>query len=207
MLDKDHGRNKSAIAVAEEIKKEAKNICEDFKKFTDGWRVVFLIQRHKDGGSTNNSKLKKIITKNPKEFEQAVHDLLHEFYEASVPLRIYFSVNARDMKKSIRKFRHEQLESEDYGQEQHEEFYVDIRNRFIGCMMQPGQKSESNFMWDIDTKDDSEFLKVLPPEIPIVMKYATKQGWHFVTPPFNHTQVIKPKDVTLCTDGLLLLKY
>lgn len=200
-------RSKSPISVAEEIKREAKELVEDFKEFTSGYHCLFLLQRHKEGGETNNSKLKKIIVNGAKEYEEALRGLLKDFYESDEKLRIYAACNERDMKKAIRQFRHEQLEAEDFGQEQYEKFYLDIRNRFFGCLMQPGSAKESKFLWDIDSNDDAEFLQQLPAEIPILKKYKTNQGWHFVTGPFNYTKMVLPKYASLKKDALILLKY
>lgn len=206
-MEIEQWRTKSPIAQEEEIKREAKEITREFIQFTEGYHVMFLIQRHKDGGGTNNTKLLKIVTKNSMEFEISVRKLLHEYYMFDKPLRIYYSCNVRDIKKAIRKFRFEQLDAESYGEDQYNEFYLDVKNRFIGCLMQPGSKGSSYFLWDIDTPDDGEFLKVLPPEIPIVLKYKSKKGWHIITHAFNHTKMALPKDVEIHTDGLLLLKF
>lgn len=200
-------RSKSPIAITEEIKREAKEITQDFIDYTTGYRCVFLLQRHKEGGETNNSKIKKIITHGDKEFREAVESLLKDFYDSEHKLRIYSACNERDMKKAIRQFRFEQLDAESYGQQQYEEFYLDIRNRFIGCLMQPGSAKGKRFMWDIDSNDDSEFLKELPPEIDILKKYKTPQGWHIITEPFNYTKMKLPEYASLQKDSLILLKY
>lgn len=43
---------KSPKSFAEEKEKRAKDIFSEFKNFTTGYRTLFLIQRHKDGGET-----------------------------------------------------------------------------------------------------------------------------------------------------------
>ena len=45
---------------------EALDIAEQHEGFTDGCRVLFLIQRHSDGGHTNNSKLRSYISHLPR---------------------------------------------------------------------------------------------------------------------------------------------
>ena len=52
----------------EEIEERAREICSDFKSFTSGVRVLQLILRSADGGHTNNTKVKKYISKSSDEF-------------------------------------------------------------------------------------------------------------------------------------------
>jgi hypothetical protein len=195
----------------EEIKiKRAAAIFEQFKGFTHGYRCLFLVQRHKEGGETNNSKLIKKVTNGPDEFYDALLELVSEKMDSKFPLRIYSAVNERDFEKAIRKFKFEQLEADYYDDEQRNNFYLDIKNRFIGCLMQPTQKAESYFLFDIDNAEGrdvcGETLKVLPNE-KIVFQYPTKNGWHIVTEPFNYTTILFPTNCELKKDALLLLDY
>jgi len=200
-------KNKGAISIADDIKREAAHIMIEFDQFTDNYHVLFLLQRHKDGGDVNNTKLKKIIVYGKKEYQEALEELLAEQQKSDKTLRIYASLNERDFKKAIRKFKREQLDAEEQQEFDHHGFYRDVRNRFIGCLMQPGQRASSWFLWDVDTKDDQPFLAQLPAEIPVLLKYPTKKGWHIITPPFNYTKMVLPPDVELKKDGLLLLKW
>lgn len=190
--------------------KKADLIFEKFEEFSTGYRCLFLIQRHKEGGETNNSKLVKKITRNSEEYKQALRELISEQMESELTLRVYASVNDRNFNKAIRKFKFEQLEADYYDQKQKENFYLDVRNRFIGCLMQPTQKDSSLFLFDIDNQPgrdvQGEALKAIPNQH-IVKMYATKNGWHIVTIPFNHTTLTLPANVELNTDGLLLLSY
>ena len=203
-------REKSPIALEEEILKKAKTIFEDFKDFTDGQRVMFLIQRHKEGGETNNSKLIKKLPRNSDEWFKVLKELLKEQMTSDLPLRIYACVNNRDFNKAIRKFKYEQLDADYYDQVQKENFYLDVKNRFIGCLMQPAQRASSNFLFDIDNLEGvdvlGEMLKTIPEEH-IIKTYKTKNGWHMVTKPFNYTTCSLPSSVELKKDGLLLLSF
>lgn len=204
------GRPMNPQAWERTKKERAQFIFERFEEFATGYRCLFLIQRHKEGGETNNSKLIKKITKNPEEYLKALTELTNERMESDLPLRIYAAVNERDMKKAIRKFKHEQLDAEDYSEEQLFNFYQDIRNRFIGCLMQPGQKKTSYFIFDCDNDEGrdvyGEALAVIPNEH-IVKTYSTKNGWHIVTQAFNYTTLVLPKNVEIQKDGLLLLDF
>lgn len=75
--------------------------------------------------------------------------------------------------------------------------------------MRPGSRSSSYFVFDIDnpmTLDEALGILDRCPEKPeIVKQYATKNGWHIITKPFNHTKL--EKELSFHKDGLLLLKY
>lgn len=183
---------------------------DSFRLFADGYRVLFLIHRNKEGGATNNTKVKKIITNGPKEYYDALYDLYVEAVESSLPLRIYASVNERDFEKAIRQFKYEQLDADYFDDKSRHGFYLDTKNRFVGCLMQPNarHKSSSLFILDVDGDQQAvgEVLKILPEEVKIVKQYATKNGWHIVTEPFNPTG-LKHDALEIHKDGLVLLHH
>lgn len=191
-----------------DIEKRHKEIMESFADFTDGVRVLFLIHRHREGGTTNNTKAEKMVTQNSEEFSKRLKQLLELKYNSPIPYRIYSSVNDRDTVKAIRKFRFEQLESESFGMEQYHDFYFDIKNRWIGCLMQPGQRMSKRFLIDVD---DNAKLPLLHRElskigVEIFKEYPTKQGTHIITAPFN-PGLVNIEDVSVQKDALLLLDF
>lgn len=203
-------KTKSPIAFSEEIKKLAENLMEEFKHYTTGYRVLFLIHRNKEGGETNNTKYRKIITRNREEYKAALLGLLIEKSQTDIPYRIYASVNERNINKAIRRFKYEQLEADYYDQIQKENFYLDLKNRFIGCLMQPPQRATSYFLFDVDNEEGrdvmGETLQVLPNEM-ILQTYPTKNGWHIITKPFDYTKIKLPNGCSINKDGLLLLAW
>lgn len=204
---------KSPIALKEEVIDKADNLWHEFVDFTDGFRVLFLIHRNKEGGETNNTKYTKymkIITRDSKEFREQLRELVSIQMNSEVPYRIYSSVNARDFNKAIRQFKYEQLDADYYDQVQKENFYLDVKNRFLGCLMQPAQRYTSWFLFDIDNVEGKdvygETLQILDSEL-IIKSYPTKNGWHIVTKPFNYTTLTLPEGVEIKKDGLLLLSW
>lgn len=204
-------REKSPISIQQEKIKKAENIFSEFKQFTSGYRLLFLIHRNKEGGETNNTKVKKIITRNEQEFFDALVELVDEQMSSDIPYRIYSSVNPRNFGKAVRQFKFEQLDADYNGAL--ENFYLDLKNRFIGCLMQPAQRDGNYFLFDIDNVDGvsdvhGEFLNAIKDFSDlIVTQYRTKNGWHVVTLPFNHTKIQLPSNVEFKKDGLLLLSY
>ena len=203
-------KTKSPISFEQEKEKKAKDIFDEFKEFSAGYRVLFLIHRGKEGGNANNTKFRKIITRNSEEWFEALKELIDIQMSSEIPYRVYASVNERNFDKAIRQFKYEQLEADYYDQIQKENFYLDIKNRFIGCLMQPAQRKTSLFMFDVDNQEgrdvQGEALALLPNEL-IIKTYATKNGWHIITLPFDYTKLSITGICEFKKDGLLLLSY
>lgn len=204
-------KSKSPIAIEEEIENESKRIYNEFIHYTDGFRVLFLIHRNKEGGKTNNTKVMKIITRNQTEYMDALRALVREMYMSDIPYRIYASVNKRDINKAIRQFKYEQLDSDYFDQVQKENFYLDIKNRWIGCMMQPAQRATSLFVFDVDDPERKDIcgatLTAIGTSTDILKVYPTKNGWHIITKPFNYTEIVLPEGCSIQKDGLILLAF
>ncbi len=203
-------KTKSAISIKEEVIAKADAILREFLDFTHGFHVLFLIHRNKEGGETNNTKYKKTIVRDSIEFRQTLREYVNEQVNSETPYRIYSSVNERDFNKAIRQFKYEQLDADYYDQIQKENFYLDVKNRFLGCLMQPAQRQTSWFLFDIDNVEGKdvygETLQMLDSEL-IIKSYPTKNGWHIITKPFNYTTLTLPEGVEIKKDGLLLLSW
>ncbi len=201
---------KSPISFEEEKEKKARDIFSEFKNFASGFRVLFLIQRHKEGGETNNSHLRKIVTRNHEEWYEALKELLDEQMSSELPMRIYASLNERNFTKAVRQFKHEQLDTEDWAEDQRQNFYLDLKNRFVGCLMQPSQRATSLFLFDVDKREGVDYmgeaLQAIPSEH-IIQQYPTKNGWHIITRPFNYTKIQLPEKCEFKKDALLLLAW
>ena len=196
-----------------------KSIMDEWKGFTDGVRVLFLIWRKKEGAKVDrNLKIRKLVSLDEEEFEKCLEQLLDlkERY-AELPLRIYSSVNKRNMDKAIRKFKELQLENDYQDKAQFYGFYKDIKNRWISSIMRNSSRLETQFIIDIDN-EDKDYLKKIESEIlehtELIKKYKTRNGYHLIVRPFN-PNLIKSygkdvhiyEDVSLKKDDLVLLDY
>jgi hypothetical protein len=190
---------------------EAEAIAERHSGFTDGCRVLFLIQRHSDGGHTNNSKLRSYISRNDGEWLTACAKLLQEKAEyPDLPLRIYQSINARNIEKGIMHFKHAMLDADYYDDAQRQGFYLDVRNRIVSALMKPASAATSFFLWDCDTQDEAvlqPFRAELQRLSNIVHEYPSKSGIHIITGPFNPNLVQPPANIEFKKDAVMLLKY
>lgn len=202
------------VNVVARVKLATDHIYDKFKNYTDGVRVLFLIHRNKEGGATNNTKVRKVITKNTKEFYEELYKLVEEKQNTKdIPYRIYSSVNARDIKKAIRKFKFDQLEADYYDEESSLGFYYDIKNRFISALMIPAsrQKETNYFILDVDNEEGRDvngecLMKLAEINVEIVDMFATKNGSHIIVKPFNPSLFDVP-GVGIHKDGLLLLDF
>ena len=181
---------------------------QEFKDFTDGVRVLFLLWRGKDGGDKTNEDERQFATRvsfNSKEFAKNLKELwlLQEnFYKEC---RIYSSVNARNVKKSIFTLKKELL----YGEMQDEAGRNKLHERVLKSsrhvLMQPSSAETSLFLFDIDKEDISQELGEINTLTEVLLTYRTKNGWHVITKPFNPATY--KGDGEIKKDALMLWKY
>lgn len=153
---------------------------------TQGTRGVMLLRRNKDGqeGNAQRHSIKR-ITQNTEEWKAAVLEL-REIQKNLPSHRIYSSVNARNMIHAIREFRRRQLECEFGSDLELEAFYVDIKNRFFSCLMNPNARNVTMFLIDCDSDEEYKAaLNQLDGKVAILFDYPTKNGRHLITEPFN----------------------
>lgn len=190
---------------------------EQIERFSDGVRMIMLCQRNKEGRTTNKTDKasKRRISKNKEDFFRILNEFRETKKNSKDILRIYSCVNRRDIRKAIRNFKTEQLEADYYAEDHRNDFYFDIGNRWISCLMQQNARAETLFLIDTDFStemlDTGEYcnsvLKHLQEiNVEVVTSYPTKNGYHFVTKPFN-PNLFDSKFGEIKKDALLLLEY
>lgn len=178
------------------------NLDELPDRFKEGYRQVMLLHRNKDGAHGNaHRKCFKKTSQNKEDWLEIIKEF-KELKDKQYPNhRIYSSVNARDPLKAVREFKRRQLDHDYEATAKMMEFYADIENRFFSCMMSPQCRAETLFLVDCDTPEEYvNATKLLDPEW-IVFEYATKNGMHIITKPFNPQQI----NVEVKKDDLLLI--
>lgn len=161
------------------------NLINHPDEFKTGVRVVMKLLRGKDGGLAKpDHHAKKIITRSVEEWNDAVKELVASAEENE---RIYASVDERNVDKAIHEFKRRQLDADLYDEDSKYKFYVDVKNRFISCVMEPASRATKLFLIDCDTEEEFEEvekkLKTLPTSF--LHTYKTKSGQHVITKPFN----------------------
>jgi hypothetical protein len=185
------------------------NIPDTFK---DGIRLIMLTLRSKEGGKSNKPDrvAHKKLSNGIEEFNKIVDEFIELSNNSKEPLRIYSSVNKRDINKGIRNFKRLQLEADYWDIESRNEFYLDIKNRWISSIMQPNCRENTNFLIDIDG-DLKECLsvgeKLYELGVEVILDYPTKNGFHIITKPFNPSLLTEVREDHIKKDGLILLNY
>lgn len=188
------------------LEQKVQNILDKFGNLdiTSGYRMIMLIDRSGPGKDRRHGKSTRKISKNKEEFME----ILKEFVEARKGTeRIYSCVNERDINKAIRIFKQNQLEADYYDEESRNSFYLDIKNRWLSCFMQPQARKTSYFLLDVDTKNKETLDNIKENLCKIsanYIRYETENGFHFICPPFNPELL---PGVEIKKDGLLLLVF
>ena len=192
--------------------KKIDEIKDLFKDFSNGIRVVFLIHRKKDGGTNRKTRqsIKKVITTNSEEFFKTIEELKEIKDNDDRNLRIYATINSRDIKKGIREFKQKILDNDYQCDKSMFDFYFDIKNRFIGSIMKPKCNIENNFLFDLDDCDHRSYIQmieILKKNTDVLLTYETKNGYHIITKPFNYTKLDERFISNINKDALLLIDF
>lgn len=203
----------SHVVSLEQNTKTVENLMERFAGYTDGVRLLMLTQRNKDGGKSSNPDryATKRISTNCEEFSRYLYELLELKSLAEEPMRIYSSVNRRNVEKGIRELKRRQLEMDYQDADSRRRFYNDIGNQWFSSLAKPGSRAETKFMFDIDSQeeyvrlledwakafDDSDSPKILH-------RYPTKKGWHILAEPFNPNLLA---GYEIKKDGMVLIYF
>lgn len=196
----------------EKLDELTEKISQRFKGFTDGIRVVMLIDRGVMNANKGSKRwINKIITHDHDSWISAVRRLLELQYHILNPdVRMYSCINDRKLDQGIKHFQHLQL---DVLPEQKLRFYTKINNTFCSALMKPEQKNSRYFLLDVDQDDkavapvEEVTLFICKNGIKTIANYPTKNGHHFIVEPFDMRLAQNLQYVTVQKDGLLLLHW
>lgn len=177
-------------------------------QFTEGVRVLMLIDRA-IGNTNKGSKrwLNKLVSTNSQEFYQNLEKLKNQLVYLNEPsVRIYSSINPRNLDKAIRTFQHRQLDL--HTSFEKNSFYHDIRASFVSCLMQPENREMLDnkfYLVDIDSKEDSQkYLNELKEKDICIYDYETPNGWHILCKPFDVRLCKEWPNTEVKTDALMI---
>lgn len=181
-------KQKNRSNYDEALFKRAKEIYNQFQSFTNGVRVLFLIHRNKEGGETNNTKVLKVISQDEEQYLDRIYELLVEKSRRPEPLRIYASVNHRNLQKAERHFKQSMLDNDYADDETHEQFYLHIWARWISSLMKPQNRGNTYFLIDCDSQEeyDEAMNEISTAQCAnrrqlYVTDFPTKSGRHIIT--------------------------
>lgn len=178
------------------------------KIFTHGVNVLMLIDRSKKNSNKGSRRwVNKIITSGAEDFYEAAEKLIEQqVYLNNPSIRLYSSINSRNMAKAILAFKHKQL---DLLEQNEAIFYQRINDSFCSCLMQPECRNENLFLLDCDSKDISEVTSFLAKHFGIQVhhQYQTPNGWHFIVDAFNPAMCEGMTTFEVKKDALMLLNW
>lgn len=180
-------------------------------EFQTGARVLLHVQRNKDG--LGNKTLKRVATTGQEQFQEQLEKLRSVMEPGQ---RIYGSVDARNVDAAIRKFKESQLEFDYHPTAVRRDYYFKLDSTWKSCLMSPSARATKLFLFDLDTPEErDEFFEAYnaliaaDPLANLQLKgyYATKNGWHVITTPFNITKL--PVKLRAChqTNAVMLWSY
>lgn len=194
-----------------------------------GVSVQMLINRSV-GNSNKGSKrwIGKLISTDAESFDKNIWSLVsqqnhllshhdeHGGYSEEFDLRLYASMNYRDLKKAENLFLHTLL---DLPEDQKKSFYSRIQDKFVSCLMKPSSRVKKYWLLDIDREPDEINNSIIIDNLVDLLfelkidfhtPYLTPNGFHIICSPFNLAKhwddVNIDGKVTLQKDGLVLLR-
>lgn len=178
--------------------------------FKQGVRLVMRVWRNKEQQEGRRAG-RTLISHDPQSWTVAVASLLAECVPGE---RVYASGEARNIEKAIRVFKERQLAADYDASEVRHDFYNSCFNRWLSCLGAPQASAETYFLFDCDTSEDYETLKLEMAAAPvetvgdkIVHTYRTKNGVHVVTQPFNPGLLSVPMRRLRQTNPLILVGW
>jgi len=206
-------REQNLTSKLEELEKEVYELAEKFDFFATGYRVILMIHRSKDGGSNKESRRvsDKFVYKDKEHFIKYLYKALWLKLSNSDDLRIYLSVNRRDLSKSIQHLEKCLLDIHySNSQENKENLYHKVFTDSRTFLMQPSHKVDKYFLLDVDNEESKDVLgdvlkKISENGIEEVFRTSTRNGWHIITTPFN-PELLGEYSNIINKDGLILLK-
>lgn len=157
------------------------------RSFMEGWRVLFLKARHKDG--FQHERMIARVTSNALEFQEALVELAAMAQDGE---RIYAPAANREFSAAQRAFKQNMLDLDYQPVVQQEGWYRDIETRWISALMQPKSARRDAKKWLTDC-DDFEFYKAARIELMDLSipyyHYQTRNGWHLIMDPHDRSKM------------------
>lgn len=196
--------------VAQKYLDEARAIGERFPGFIDGCRIITVVVRRKDGENARKT-VRNLISDGREDWVFKLALLLRERdHSPEVSMRIYQSINARDVTKGINIFKEKQLTADHLGTVERFDFYLRIKAAMVSALSQARCATTKYFLLDCDTTDKAVLARLdeaLKPITEVVLKYPSKNGWHIIVKPCNPAKLELPEGVSMQKDALMLLYH
>lgn len=169
--------------------------------FTNGIRELLIIDRN----DKNKCHMRTLLTTSHQYTTEIPKFIEWCNSQSNESMRVYLSINERDLTKAIYELKHQMLQWDYAGSEIQ---FLSLDKTFRHILMQPHQRKTKYFLVDIDTTDKNVITDInrflIDHKIEQVHSYKTPNGFHFITKPFN-PNLAKWKGVEIKPDALMLL--
>jgi hypothetical protein len=176
------------------------NIISHPKEFKKGIRVLFLLKRNKDG--EGKSPPRHAVSYSADEFDSVLEKLLNRVPDVT-GYRVYAHVDARNLNSAQLEFSRRKLAA-DFS-DASLDFYRRLETHWVSSLSQSSARTSKYFLFDIDERGNEVVIRcvnairaahykhwekheadgVNDSYNPIIHAYATKNGTHVITCPFN----------------------
>lgn len=204
-------RSVNLDALQEMARIKTIEVMERFDGFTDGTRVLMLLVREKDGASHNEYQRRCIteVTHTSEQFARHLEKMIYFSICSNEPYRVYATLNSRNLRKAEHVLKTNMLSVDFADDENRSFFYERFEYRWHSALMQDASRKTKFFLLDVDDGiHDWNAVEnaCWDAQIEIVLKYRTKNGWHFITKPFNPALLTVPCDLKKDSQMLLFWK-
>ena len=157
--------------------------------FKEGVRLVMRVWRNKENQEGRRPG-RTLISDSVESWEAATARLLAECIKGE---RVYSSLEPRNVERAIRVFKERQLVADYDPPEVRHAFYNECFTRWLSCLGAPQASADTLFLFDCDSDEDHNRLRMEMDAAPrefvgpdkLLHTYATKNGTHVITKPFN----------------------
>lgn len=174
----------------------------------EGIHVLMLIDMGVSSSNKGSKRwINKIITSNAQQWDKASEKLIQLQNHLNDPdVRLYASINSRNMQKAINTFQHKQL---DVQEDNKVNFYRRINDSFCSCLLQPENRRTSLFLLDCYASTAAEInsFTIKNRDIPMSYMYHTPNGFHAIMHPFNPILLEGYNTIELKKDALMLINW
>lgn len=197
---------------------------DNFKEIMDfsNHNIYFMMVLARPKNNHEVTKAHRIFIREPvrkiEDYEYKLEKCRAEAKRIGLKMYIYVSVNARSVVNGYENFKKTTTEYECealHGKKDFKEPLMRLDKLWYSCMMKPNARATKYFLIDIDTKDES-ILQLVRDTIngwemkcnrsEILLEQETRNGFHYITTPFD-VRIIEPiENVEVKTDGLLFLE-
>jgi hypothetical protein len=193
---------------------------EDLMDFSNH-NIYFLMVLARPKNNPTVTKAARVFIREPVRSIESYQDKLDkcrtEAKRIGLKMYIYVSVNARNTVNGYENFKKVITEYECqalHGKEDFKDPLTRIDKLWYSSLMKPNARATKYFLVDIDTKDASTLQavrdvingwEVKGNTAQILIEKETRNGYHFVTSPFDVRIIKDIENVEVKTDGLLYL--